>query len=760
MTAFQRLPVAGYFATVQPTLDFETFSYAGFRWDGKTWKAPVGVQEKNKGIFAVGARVYAEHPSTEVLTLSYDLKDGAGKRRWRPGQSLPIDLFAHLAAGRTIEAHNAAFERVIWDFVCVPKYGWPPLDARLLRCSASKCRAAGLPGGLDDASRILGTRAKDPEGKRLIQLLSVPQKPTKKQPKMRLTREDVPEEFDKLDRYCDIDNDAESEVSHALPDLIPQELAYWQADQAVNYRGIGIDLPAVRNCVAIVDQVVEKYGEEMRALTNGLGPTQLGKLKGWLAARGVVALKLDEDATAELLARADLPADARRVLELRALCASASVKKVYAMFHHAAADERVHDLFIYHRARTGRDGHADVQPGNLPKAGPALRWCDDANCHRPYAKDRGFCPWCGTSAAFSQATPHDDPKSDKFKWHHLATEHALQVIATKSMEAVEFFFGDALLTVSGCVRGLFKASAGSRFLCADYSSIEGVVTAVLAGEQWRIDAYWRKEDLYYHGAAGVTGKTYEEYQEYQRHSGKHPDRQKIGKPAELGLGFGGGVGAWRVFDDTDTYNDKEVKALIQKWRAASPAIVELWGGQVRGKPWDPERREYYGLEGMAICAVLNPGARYTYRMISFEVIEDVLYMILPSGRRISYRQPRLSWGARQEGWAEQYELTYMTWNTNPKMGPMGWVRMKTFGGRLTENAVQAVARDIMANAVVNLEAAGYPVVLRIHDELAAELPYGHGTLDEFKAIMATLPYWARDWPIRCDGWEGERFRKD
>lgn len=760
MTAYARIPVAGHFATDLPTMDFETFSYAGLRWDGKGWKAPHGVQAKNKGLSAVGARVYAEHPSTEVLTFSYDLKDGRGKRRWRPGLLLPVDLFAHLANGGLVEAHNSGFERVIWMFVCVRKYGWPPINGNQLRCSASKCRAVGLPGSLEKAAEILGTRAKNPEGKRLIQLLSMPQKPTKKQPNIRILREHAPDEYEKLDTYCDDDIDAETEVSHAIPDLPPIELAYWLADQEVNFRGIGLDMAAVHDCVAVVDAVMLKYGEEMTNLTGGLEPTQVQALLGWLAAQGVVTKSLDADHTEALLARTNLPPLARRVLELRSLCASASVKKVYAMQHHATDAGRAHDLFIYHRARTGRDGHADIQPGNLPKAGPSLRWCDSEGCHRPYAKDRPFCPWCGASAAFSRATPHAEPKSDAYKWHYLATPHALEVMRSRSVEMVEFFFGDALLTISGCVRGLFKAPPGSRFLCADYSSIEGVVTAMLAGEQWRIDAYHRNEQMYYHGAAGVTGKTYDWYMEYTRANGKHPDRQKIGKPAELGLGFGGGLGAWRVFDDSDNFDDKEVKALIQKWRGASPMIVELWGGQHRGKPWAPDRQEYYGLEGMAILAVLNPGQRFTYRMISFETIEDVLYMILPSGRRIAYRSPRLTRGSRMEGWVEQYELTYMTWNSNPKMGPLGWVRMSTFGGRLTENAVQAVARDIMAHAVVNLERRGYAVVLRVHDELMAEMPIGVGTLEEFQAIMSDLPFWAKGWPIRCSGWEGDRFRKD
>lgn len=192
-------------------------------------------------------------------------------------------------------------------------------------------------------------------------------------------------------------------------------------------------------------------------------------------------------------------------------------------------------------------------------------------------------------------------------------------------------------------------------------------------------------------------------------------------------------------------------------------IVELWGGQFRGTPWAPTSTEYYGLEGMAVQAVLNPGQRFTYRLISFEVdpVADVLYMVLPSGRRISYREPRLTHGSKRDGWAAIYELTFMTHNSNPKMGPLGWVRMPTYGGRLAENATQAVARDIMANAVVNLEQRGYPVVLRVHDEIASEVPNGFGSVEEFEAIMQDLPTWAAGWPIRAaGGYRAVRYRKD
>ena len=754
--AGHRFKVGDQFATVLADIDFETYSEAGMLLDLSDPKKPMGKWigpegATKKGLFAVGMRVYAEHPSTEVLCAAYDLKDGRGKRHWRPGEPNPQDLFDYIAQGGLVEAHNSGFERVIWTFVCQRLYGWPAFPPAQWRCSAAKSRAWGLPGALANVGDVLNIASKkDADGKRLLDKFSIPRTPTQKDKRYRVHPEEDPEDAQKLYAYNDRDIEAEAQVSARVPDLIPIELDYWLADQAINFRGIGVDLEGARNCAAIVRQCLAKYTRQMVAITGGIEPGQLQALKGWMAAFGVYADSLDEDGIAALLSRNDLSPHVRQVLEIRQLTGSASVKKVFAMLNHATVGGRLCDLFIYHGARTGRDTHADVQPGNLPKAGPALRWCDDVNCGKPYGQHLDGCPWCGASAAFS--------KADGWSWQ--AAETALSVIATQSVEVVEWFFGDALLTVSGVIRSLLVAGPGKRLIASDYSSIEAVVTATLSGEQWRIEAFQRREDIYLHGAAGITGRSYEWYKNWSAENDgkKHPDRQKLGKVSELALGFQGWLSAWRAFGGEGT--DDEVKANILAWRAKSPMVVELWGGQIRGQPWAPERVEYFGLEGMAILAVLNPGQRFQYRDLGYQVIDDVLYCHLPSGRRLAYHQPRLSKGARREGWAELYSLSYMTWNTNPKYGPLGWVRMETWGGRLAENAIQATARDIMSHAVVNLERRSYPVVLRVHDELAAEVDEGFGSLAEFEAIMCDVPPWARGWPIRAGGWEGQRYRKD
>ena len=757
MKAGDRIPAGPGYATVLPDCDFETYSEAGFVWNEATQKYDTLTGAKVKGIGAVGAAVYTQHPSAEVLSFQYDLKDGRGPQFWKPGMPNPKELFDYMAAGGLLEAHNSMFEYRTWTAICSRRYGWPSLDQKQLRCSMAKARQHALPGALGDVGRVLNiAHQKDKEGTRLLNKFSIPRNPTKANPARRIRPEEDPVDGPKLYAYNERDIVAESEVSVKCPDLPPNELAYWLADQAINYRGVGVDSPSVSACIDILQQALRKYDAELYALTGGkvAGASKVQQLKAWLEEQGVFLDSLDSEAVDEALENIDPfgHADAMRALEIRQLVGSASVKKIYSMSRMATTDDRLCDMFIYHGPRTGRDAHQDVQPGNLPKAGPRVRWCDDSGCNRPYAHSLEQCPWCGASAAFSRER-YDNESDSGWTWH--AMEHALQVISCRSLELVEWFFGDALLTISGCVRGMFVAAPGKELICADYSSIEAVVTAELAGEQWRIDAFHRKDDIYLTSASRITGKSLEWYM--QNGGKKHPDRQKIGKPAELGLGFGGWIGAWLQFDSSGTFSEEEIKRNIIAWRAASPMVVEMWGGQVRGMPWKPTKFELYGLEGCAIAAIQNPGKAFAYRGITYVVKADVLYCRLLSGKLLTYHRPRLS---PHKKWEGLLAISYEGWNTNPKKGARGWIRMETYGGSLFENVVQGTAADVMKYAVPKLEAAGYPIVLRIHDELVAEVPIGFGSLGHFIEVMTDLPEWCKGWPIRAAGWVGRRYRKD
>ena len=187
---------------------------------------------------AVGTPVYVEHPSAAVLCFYYDLKEGRGRRPWFPGAPNPQDLFDHIAAGGLFEAWNVTFEWYVWNMICVRKYGWPPLPLEQCRCVMARSRRNGLPGGLDNAAKVLGTTRKDPRGTALIRLLTVPQKWTKAHREFRWTPATAWDKFLEMYAYCDQDVMSEDQAAARIPDLSAYELPMWQLDQRINARGV------------------------------------------------------------------------------------------------------------------------------------------------------------------------------------------------------------------------------------------------------------------------------------------------------------------------------------------------------------------------------------------------------------------------------------------------------------------------------------------------------------------------------------------
>lgn len=723
-------------------LDFETYSEAGFIWDHATQKYKAPPNGKFKGLPTIGAAVYSEHPSTEVLSCAYDLGDG-NKRLWVPGVSPdPEDLFEYVRAGGLVEAWNVKFERWIWNNVCIKKYGWPPVQEWQWRDAAAKAVAHALPKSLDACGQVLNiSKQKDKDGTRLLNKFSMPRNPTKSNPSHRIRPSDDPEDAQRLYAYNIRDIEAEHEISQLIPDLIPFELEFWQCDLAINSRGVRVDIPAIKAAISIVEQAHQRYNARLRELTGGAVSyaSEVAKIITWLGTQGVSVPVLDSDQVTVLL-RDDgrLTPAVREVLEIRERLSSAAVKKLYSMLNMATKEERLHDLFIYHSARTGRAAGAGVQPQNFPNSGPEIKQCI---CGYYVEKKSTSCIYCGNPFSFKET-----------EWCAEAVEQAIQTIYTANLDCMELYHGDAISTISGCLRGMLIASPGKDFICSDYSAIEAVVLAALAGEEWRLEVFRTHGKIYETSASKITNTSLEYYLDYKKQNGMHHPDRKLGKVAELASGFGGWLGGWKAFGADSFMSEDEIKKAILAWRAASPAIVEFWGGQVRG--WFPE---YFGLEGCAVQAIMNPGEVYEFRGLKWWVENDVMYCKLLSGRNLTYHRPRLTPSKRRNG---TYTITFEGWNSNPKYGAPGWVTLETYGGRLTENVVQATARDILANAIVNLERAVYPVVLHVHDEIVTEVPEGYGSVAELENIMSAMPDWATGWPVKASGgWRAKRYGK-
>ncbi|MCD6162724.1 MAG: hypothetical protein J7K40_09970 [candidate division Zixibacteria bacterium] len=549
---------------------------------------------------------------------------------------------------------------------------------------------------------------------------------------------------------------AEQAISAMIPELSPIELEVWQLDQRINSGGVAIDVTGMQNCLEIFRQAEAKYTKELQEITGGAVQTvgEITKRSAgdkWLISRGLEMPSLDKLSIAAKLEHQDWAGleDCRRLLEIRQIIGGASVKKLFAMERTLSDDGRIRGLFVYCGAgHTGRWAGRGPQPQNLKNSGP----------------DCTECPACGHIRATGGACPCGCPKADQtpLEWGNKTTEAALKIIATGSLEAVEQQWGSAVDIIASCMRGLFIAASGYDLICSDYSAIEAVVLAAMAGEEWRLEVFRTHGKIYETSASKVSGLSLQEILDHKNQTGKHHPLRKMGKIAELASGYSGWVNAWKVFGADKFMNDDEIKTAVLAWRDESPAIVEMWGGQWRKEPgvWKfiPD---LYGVEGAAISALLYPGQCFQYRDVTYghDTERDVLYCLLPSGRKLSYHEPRLTktFDPRK---LEVWQINFMGWNSDSSRGPVGWVDMHTYGGRLVENICQAVARDILAAAMLRLDAAGYNIVLHVHDEPIAEVPEGFGSIEEFEKLMMAKEPWFADWPIKAaGGWRGKRYRK-
>lgn len=515
-----------------PTIDFETYSEAGYYVDPFTGKVK-GVGSKGKGgLSEVGTPVYAEHHSAEVLTLSYDLLDGLGRRRWRPGQPNPADLLQYVNEGGPVAAWNITFEWYIWNFICVRRHGWPPLNFQQCHCDMAKSRRYSTPGSLDLAAQVLGGSPKDKQGKALIRKLTRPQTPTKARPSYRWTRETAQEDFEALDEYCDQDVVAEMTTASRIPDLTAYERETWIADQSINARGVQVDVAALDDCLHILSKTEQRFTEELRAITGGRvnSVNATAQFVAWLASQGVHTQSIDADNVTELLALESLPATARRALEIRQALGGANVKKLRKLKLQISSDGRLRDQYTYCGAdRTGRWSAGGVQLQNITSKGPKSKTCRlcglivGKGCKVEVMGVRGECPHCGS-----------DDWADNKEWTVDAVGHALKAISTRDLDHVIDAWGDPCGLLAGCLRGLFVAKEGHTLICCDFSAIEAVVLACLSRCQWRIDVFNTHGKIYEMSASKISGVPFEDFAAYKDANGMHhPLRKSLGKVAEL-----------------------------------------------------------------------------------------------------------------------------------------------------------------------------------------------------------------------------------
>lgn len=321
-------------------------------------------------------------------------------------------------------------------------------------------------------------------------------------------------------------------------------------------------------------------------------------------------------------------------------------------------------------------------------------------------------------------------------------ELARELVKGRKLDALRVIYGSPNDTLSQLIRTAFVAAPGNVLIDADFSAIEARVISWLAGEEWRLEVFRTHGKIYEASASQMFGVPLERI---KKGNPEYALRQR-GKVAELALGYQGGVGAMRNMDVGNLLadlSDDEVQEIVNRWRSTNPKIRNMW----------------YDFDSAAAEVIVNGGAvrvRDCVLAREYDCLRGTTCMAitLPSGRKLYYIDPAVGenrWGGSS--------LSYMGMDQTTKK----WKRIETYGGKLVENCVQAIARDCLAQAIEYLEAAGLPVVFHVHDEVVIDVaPFGTDTemLDKVVSIMTRPIPWAQGLPLGADGWVGQFFKKD
>ena len=317
--------------------------------------------------------------------------------------------------------------------------------------------------------------------------------------------------------------------------------------------------------------------------------------------------------------------------------------------------------------------------------------------------------------------------------HNLPQNHisdlelARGLVADGRYDDVEMLYESTPNVLSEMIRTAFVAKPGSRFIIRDFSAIEARVLAWLAGEQWRIEVFQTHGKIYEASASAMFHVPIEEITKTS------PLRQK-GKISELALGYGGSVGAMTAMGALKMgLSEEELPSLVTTWRNANPHITQFW----------------WAVDEAAVKAVRDKKPSRVGR-VAFEYSSGILFVTLPSGRKLSYVKPKM--GVNKFG---REGITYEGIGESKK-----WMRLETYGPKLVENIVQAASRDILAEAMLRLEKEGFDIVCHVHDEVVLEVPEGVSSVEEINQIMAVNPEWTDGLPLSAAGFESPFYKKD
>lgn len=623
-----------------------------------------------------GAFRYAEDPSTEALILAFSdgSFDPVAVDLTRPDAFEKLTpLFDAVERGETVSAHNVQFERLIWTKVC--KFPVTPRPHQW-DCTAARARMIALPGSLEGAAGALGLEfRKDPRGLELINLFSKPDRNGR-----RRLPADYPAEFKAFMEYCRQDVRVEMALDRVLPPLPPVEKEAFLLDYKINDRGLPVNMDLVKKAAAFVDEYSAELLRRAEEIA-GCRPSQREKTLDYLRSRGFDLPNLQAATVEALAAQPGVPQDIVELIEYRIELSRAGTKKLKAIQNTVSADGRIRGGFLFSAASTRRWSSTGVQLHNLQK------------------------PSGETNPEVALSLLEDDPND------------------------LRIMFSRPLSVIAESIRGFFESP--EYFLIADYSSVEPRGLAWMVNEEWLLDAYRKKQDVYKVMAGRLYGIPPSQVNDSQRFMGK-----------QLVLGCGYGMGAPRFRETVAKFGrqltEEEAQEAVQGYRQSVPQITKFWRD----------------IERACIRAVRDWRTIHLGRLvIRPDTLANgfrILFIDMPSGS-IAYPNPSLG----SEEWNGQIRDTFEFYTP---LGS-GWVKTDTFGGSLTENIIQALTRDILRDGMIAADKAGFKIVGHVHDEVIAEGDNNLDDLRELERILCESSPWAEGLPLASEGYIAKRYRK-
>ena len=638
----------------------------------------------------------------EILLIAYAYDDEEIKIiDLKNNEKIPEKLKEDILDENIIKtAFNANFERV-----CLSKYFNTYLSPKMFRCTQVHALYLGLPHGLENVAKSLRLKEqKLEEGKSLIRFFN------KRENLDLLTsnnenikKGEVLKKYEEFKKYCINDVKVERSIRKILEKVkLPEsEQKLWQLDQEINDRGVLVDSKLLNNAIYYDNYFKNILIEKLKTITNINNPKSNNQMKDYLNSLGLNVNSLSKESVESLLNSDEVKKNPhyekiKEVLHLRKMLNKTSTKKYESMKRCMCDDERIRGLFQFYGAnRTGRWAGRLVQVQNLPQN-------KINNLEQVREKIR-----------------NDIIKDFPSRKKEFNKNLNLNLYNNENLSSL----------LSQLIRTTFIPKKNHRFIIADFSAIEARIIAYLSNEKWRIDVFNTHGKIYEASASKMFKVDINEIT-------KESELRQKGKIAELALGYQGGVGA---LVSMGAYNmnlcESELIEIVKAFRSSNPNIVKLWNNAQKA----------------FIEAVKNKSVVHIDKNISFIYEGNILFIKLPSGRRLSYIRPKIDY----DNIFNKYIITYEGIDPTTKKSK----RLTTYGGKLVENIVQAIARDVLGEAMMNLRNKGFNIVMHVHDEIVLEVENGVSSVEEVCEIMCKENRYLKGLKLKADGFESKYYKK-